>query len=135
MSNAIYDKGKEAFLNADIDLLNDTIKAVLVRDTYTPLLGVDQFYTPSINTHVHDVAQTLVGKTTGLGIFDAGDALFPAVPGGATINYIVIYKSTGVATQDRLIACIDTSDGLPFTPNGGDITVIWDNGANKIFKL
>ena len=28
-----------------------------------------------------------------------------------------------------------TSSGLPVTPNGGSITVTWDNGANKIFKL
>lgn len=28
-----------------------------------------------------------------------------------------------------------TSSGLPVTPNGGSITITWDNGANKIFKL
>ncbi len=28
-----------------------------------------------------------------------------------------------------------TSSGLPVTPNGGDITVAWDSGVNKIFKL
>ena len=28
-----------------------------------------------------------------------------------------------------------TGAGLPVTPNGGDITVAFDNGANKIFKL
>jgi len=34
-----------------------------------------------------------------------------------------------------LIAFIDTATNLPVTPNGGDIIVAWDNGANKIFKL
>lgn len=28
-----------------------------------------------------------------------------------------------------------TGSGLPVTPNGGNITVTWDTGANKIFKL
>lgn len=28
-----------------------------------------------------------------------------------------------------------TGSGLPVTPNGGDITVAFDNGANRIFKL
>ena len=28
-----------------------------------------------------------------------------------------------------------TSSGLPVTPNGGSITITWDNGANRIFKL
>jgi hypothetical protein len=34
-----------------------------------------------------------------------------------------------------LIARIDTATGLPVTPNGGDITVQWDAGADKIFTL
>jgi hypothetical protein len=28
-----------------------------------------------------------------------------------------------------------TGSGLPVTPNGGDITVAWDTGTNKIFRL
>lgn len=28
-----------------------------------------------------------------------------------------------------------TSSGLPVTPNGGSITISWDTGTNKIFKL
>lgn len=28
-----------------------------------------------------------------------------------------------------------TSSGLPVTPNGGSITITWDNGASRIFKL
>lgn len=28
-----------------------------------------------------------------------------------------------------------TGSGLPVTPNGGNIIIAWDNGANKIFKL
>ena len=25
--------------------------------------------------------------------------------------------------------------GLPVTPNGSDLTIVWDSGSNKIFKL
>lgn len=39
------------------------------------------------------------------------------------------------STESPLIAYIDTATGLPVTPNGGDITIAWDSGANKIFKL
>ena len=39
------------------------------------------------------------------------------------------------ASAQRVVAWIDTATGLPVTPNGGDITVSWDNGTNKIFKL
>jgi len=46
-----------------------------------------------------------------------------------------IYQHTGVDATSRLIANIDSATGLPFTPNGGDATITWDSGANKIFKL
>ncbi|GAI46620.1 unnamed protein product, partial [marine sediment metagenome] len=47
-----------------------------------------------------------------------------------------IFKDDGVDdVSSPLIALIDTATGLPVTPNDGDITIAWDNGANKIFKL
>jgi hypothetical protein len=30
---------------------------------------------------------------------------------------------------------IDTATGMPFLPNGGDIQIQFDAGANRIFKL
>jgi hypothetical protein len=33
------------------------------------------------------------------------------------------------------IVVIDTATGLPFTPTGGDVSIVWDNGTNRIFKL
>jgi hypothetical protein len=68
-------------------------------------------------------------------VFDGDDVTFTAVAGGATINYLVIYQDTGTPGTSRLIACIDTATGIPLSTNGGDITIQWDNGANKIFKL
>jgi len=58
-------------------------------------------------------------------------------------NNINIYNPNGVnetssfswSTESPLIAYIDTATGLAVTPNGGDITIAWDSGANKIFKL
>lgn len=57
-----------------------------------------------------------------------------AVSGSASA-YIVIVRDTGADATSPLIALIDTATGLPVTPNGGDITIQWDSGANKIFKL
>ena len=49
---------------------------------------------------------------------------------------LVIYKevSAGDQTQNIPLAFIDTATGLPITPNGGDIIVVWDGGANRIFR-
>lgn len=32
MASALYDKAREAFLNGDLDWLNDTIKVILVNE-------------------------------------------------------------------------------------------------------
>jgi hypothetical protein len=135
MANALYDKAREAFLAADIDWAADTIKCVLVD-------GAD--YTPNLSTHdsLDDVpsggrvgtAQTLASKTVAAGVADAADVTFTAVTGDPC-EYILIYKDTGVEATSPLIALIDTATGLPVTPNGGNISIAWDNGANKIFKL
>lgn len=76
----------------------------------------------------------LASKTVTNGVADAADVTWSAVSGDPS-ELVVIYKDTGVESTSRLIAYIDTATGLPVTPNGGDITVAWDNGANKIFML
>lgn len=57
----------------------------------------------------------------------------------ATVNagdraITVTSLAAGIAIGSRALAAA-TSSGLPVTPNGGNITVTWDNGSNKIFKL
>ena len=69
------------------------------------------------------------------GVFDAADITWPSVSGDQS-EAIVMYLHTGVDATARLVAFLDTGiTGMPVTPNGGDITVTWDSGANKIFAL
>lgn len=136
MANALYDLARQSFLSGSpsIDWDTDDIKCSLVRSSdYTPNLATDQFLS-SVPTRVADSAN-LSGKTVTNGVADANDVTFTAVAAGAAIQYVVIWKDTGVAATSPLIALIDTATGLPVTPNGGDITIQWDAGANKIFKL
>jgi len=135
MANAIYDKGRQAFMEGEIDMDDDDIRVVLV-DT--------DDYTHSISAHdnLDDIpagARIAVSAALGStdvtdGVFDAADVTFSSVTGDQA-EALVIYKHTGVEGTSKLIAYIDVATGLPVTPNGGDITVTWDNGANKIFKL
>ncbi|CPS24116.1 Bacteriophage protein [Mycobacteroides abscessus] len=67
-------------------------------------------------------------------MLDAADASWPAVT-GLSGEAVVIFKDTGTAGTSRLIYYLDTASGLPVTPNGGDINIAWDNGANKIGRL
>lgn len=135
MANALYDKGREGFLAATIDWDTNNIKAVLV-DTalYTVSLATHQYLSDIAAGARIATSANLSAKTVAAGVADAADVTFSAVT-GASVEAIVLYQDSGVATTSPLIAYIDTATGLPVTPNGGDITVTWDNGVNKIFKL
>ncbi|HEU4621639.1 MAG TPA: hypothetical protein VFS42_05400 [Burkholderiaceae bacterium] len=86
----------------------------------------------------------------------AVDPLFAAVANGATATKI---SGTGPSTltltassaanartistsaistalsADAVYEVAISGNGLPVTPNGGDINFTWDNGPNKVFKL
>lgn len=77
---------------------------------------------------------TLASKTKTNGVADAADVTYSAVTGDVS-EAIIIWKDTGTESTSRLIAFIQNATGLPVTPNGGDITIAWDNGLYKIFML
>lgn len=136
MANALYPKFKEALLSQSpsIDLDADTIKVALVDTGTTAYSSAHDFYN-DISSAVVGTPQTLANKTVTNGVFDADDVTFTAVSGNS-VEALVVYKDTGNAATSPLIAYLDTGyAGLPVTPNGGNITVTWDSGSNKIFAL
>ena len=133
MANAIYPKAKEAFLNGEIDISDNTIKVALVdTGTYTYSTAHD-FYDDVSGVLGTPVA--LASKTVTSGVFDAADCTFTTPTSGTSIEALIIYKDTGTAGTSNLIAYIDTGTGLPFTSNGADVDIVWDSGSNKIFAL
>lgn len=142
MANSLFDPGREGFLAGEIDWDTAVIKAALVRGY--AFSAAHKFVVDVVNAGGTLVATSvaLSGKTVAAGVADANDVQFTAVPAGAAITGIVFFQSSAVAgggdvpnTQQRLIGYMDTATGLPVTPNGGDITIAFDNGVNKIFKL
>jgi hypothetical protein len=138
MANALYDKFVESYLTqaanqVDFDAPDD-IRAILV-DTadYVVNLTTDEFLT-SVTGAGRVATSGDIGVTISGRVVDAGDVTWPTVTGDQS-EAVVLYKHTGVEATSRLIAYIDTATGLPATPSGGDITVTWDSGANKIFAL
>ena len=135
MADAIYGKARKAFLDGSIDLLTDDIRVILVDSAdYTVSIDVDDFLDDIPAGARVAVSGAMTTKTTTLGVFDADDITYSAVSGDISEAF-VIYRHTGVETTSELIAYIDGATGLPVTPNGGDITITWDAGANKIFKI
>lgn len=135
MANGLYAKGREAFLNADIDWLVDNIKLVFVdAGAYTVNLATHQFLSDITAGARIATSGNLAGKTSTDGVADATDPVVSAVT-GVTVEAAVLYKDTGTASTSPLICYMDTATGLPFTPNGGDVTYQFSSDANKIFKL
>lgn len=135
MASAHYNLGLQDFLEADIDMLVDTIKVRLVRTSAYTFSQSHQFASSLPAAIVTDVTlgtKTSDGAGSDPGCFNAADAVFSAVGAGAAIDALVIYKDTGAAGTSPLIAYID---GFSVTPNGGDITVQWANSSPFIFKL
>lgn len=136
MANALYDKGRNAFLTKLIDWVSDDIRIALI-DTgaYTADLANHDFLADVPGgARIAVGGASLANKTAVDGVADADDFTFTAVS-GATVEALIIYLHTGSDATARLIAYLDTATGFTLTPNGGDVTVRWSSGANKIFKL
>lgn len=143
MANSFYN----AFLNGilgshatRVDLDADTIKMALVDNGSAdgaPDAAVDDFWDDQ-DAGLIGTAYTLAAKTIGTvaaGVFDNTTDPAPAFTAvsGASVESLVFFKDTGVATTSNLICWFDTATGLPLTPNGGDVNVTFS--ASGIFKI
>lgn len=143
MASALFDPGREGFLDGTVQWnATPSHKAALVRG-YT-FVASHKFVSDVTGAGGSLVATSaaMSGKTATNGVGDATDVTFTSVGAGAAIPAVIIFQSSAVtggadvaASLQRLIAYIDTATGLPVTPNGQNITVAFDNGSNKIFKL
>lgn len=135
MANTLYDSARKGYLEGQFNWLADTVKVLLVSTSaYTVNAGTHKFLSDISGSARIAGPVTLTGKSTDGGAADANDATFTAVSGGA-IGAIVIYVDSGQEATSPLLTYLDTATGLPITPNGGDIIITWDNGANKIYKV
>lgn len=133
MANALYPKAKESFLKGEIDVLTDTISISLI-DTGEYTYSASHQFRSDINNAAVISTTNLSDKTALNGVFDAADATFSSVT-GANAEALIIFQNTGSNSTSRLIAYIDSATGLPILPNGGDITVAFSSGSNRIFSL
>jgi hypothetical protein len=136
MTNKVYGKARQKFLNGAIDMAADDIKAVLIdTNDYTVAIDEDEFLDDIPTEARIATSGNLDNKSTLLGVFGADSVTFLTVTGDE-LEALVIYKDTGDAETSPVIAYLDSAaSGLPLTPNGGDIIIGWDTGVNKIFKL
>jgi hypothetical protein len=139
MANIFPNTMRDDLLKAvlgDLSSAGVTVKAALIDSGTVAPSASHQFFS-SISTAVVGTPQTVGSKTVGslgTGIFDGADVTFTAVS-GASVEYICVYIDTGSNATSKIIAYIDqVSSGLPVTPNGGNINIVWD-ATNGIIKL
>jgi phage tail sheath gpL-like len=132
VATKLYPKAKKAFLDGEIDLLDNTIKAILVDSADYTYSDTHQYLSSVASGAIVATSGAFSSKTTTDGVFDAGDVTFSSVTGDQ-FEAVIIYKDTGDSATSNLIAYIDNATGLPITPSGGDITLQWD--ANGIFEI
>lgn len=144
MANAMFDPGREGFLLAEIDWDTAVIKASPVRGyTFSASHKFVSDVTGAGGVLHGGAAAALASKTGTNGVADAADTTFSALTAtGAAACGVLLYQSSAVtggsdvaASAQRVIGYMDTGTNLPFTPNGGDVVVAYDNGTNRIFKL
>lgn len=135
MASGLFDSGRNRFARGDTlwkAAAGSTIKAALI-DT-----GVTA---PNLATHttMSDLRSAVVGSDGAMtpidpvaGVIDANDVVFSAVS-GLHVEGVVIFHEVSASDANRFLLAWEEFTAV--TPNGGDITIQWDSGVNKIFKL
>lgn len=135
MANAIYPKAKEAAWQGNLDAATGTLKAILIDTADYTYAATHEFLSDVIAAGRVATSAALGSKTFTDGVLDAADATFTSASGDVS-EALILFLDSGVEATSRLLVYLDTGvTGLPVTPNGGDINVAWDSGANKICAL
>lgn len=137
MANAIYPKWKQAIMGcvANASLLGGNLKAMIVDGDAYAYSAAHEFLASVPAGARIAISAVMGGVTLTDGVLDANDALFTAVTGPVS-EIVMLFLDTGNESTSRLVAYMDTGyTNLPLTPVGGNVQIVWDDGANKIFKL
>lgn len=139
MANGFYAKGMKHFAQGDLAWKasgGSTIKTGLVdaADYTVDLVNHEFRNATGLAAGIEETsgAMTLVDAADD-GIVDASDVTFTGTAGDQCEG-ILVWKDTGSTATDILLFWWDSASGLPVTL-GGDVTVVWDNGTNKIAKI
>lgn len=140
MTNAVYPEALDGLLSGAIDLDTGVLKAALVRGyTYdaTDVTVADVVATGTLN----GTSAALGSVTITSGVVDAADTSI-STTASANDHALIIFQASAVTggadvaqSSQRLVAYFDTGTGLPIQPGTGTVTVTFDAGTNRIFKI
>lgn len=132
MANTIQNSVKNNLWNSGIpDLTSLTIKAMFVDNADDTVVAADDFIDDVLSAgRVPAIAScpALASKTNGVvavGTFDAADTTFTSLTGDAS-EQLILFEDSGVESTSDIVCFWDTATGLPLTPNGGNVSVVWN---------
>jgi len=139
MPSGWYNKGVYDLSTGGLDLDGSTVKAMLLNQSHS--FNRDHNFVSDISANeisaVGYARQTLVSKavteddTNDAAYWDAADPVFGPLASGQTIEYLALYRDTGVDATSPLIACwqlvATATDGgtFTFTVSASGLTKIW----------
>jgi hypothetical protein len=140
VTNAVYPAALDGLMTGAIDLDTAVLKAALVRGyTYdsTDITVADVVATGTLN----GTSAALSSVTVSGGVADASNTTITTTA-SASNHALLLFQASAVTggadvaqSSQRLVAYIDTGTDLPIQPGTGTVSVTWDDGANKIFKI
>ena len=144
MASFLYDifriniMGEDTFAFCDLD--DDTLGMFFVDEADdTPTQATDQDVADraaAAQVPAYADAPNLVTNAvtidSNVGKLDADDLTFTALTGDA-VESIDLYKDTATDTTSILIANFDDYTGLPLTPSGGNVTIVF--AATGIIRI
>lgn len=130
MANALFVNYKNLLLgngtHAIPDWDTDTIKLILIDSAdYTVNLASHQDLA-DVAAGARVAVATIATPTVSAGAVDAPDVTLTAVTGDQS-EAMIYYKHTGTESNSALMVYLDTFPaGMPVTPNGGDIVLVFN---------
>jgi hypothetical protein len=142
MVNALFPSAKEGLLRGEVDWDTAVFKVAAVRGYTYSTSHATVADAVAAGATLAATSAALTSKTYTGGVADAADTTLTAVAANASPHGLLVFQSSAVTggadvaqSLQRVLLWLDTGTLLPFTTNGGDVTVTWDNGANRIFAL
>ncbi len=136
MANSWYDAGLEGFAGGDIAWDTSDIRLILIDEADDTInLATDDFLDDRAAAARVATSGSFTSKTFTDGYLDAADVTLTSVSGDVSESIDIYCHDGGSDAARRLLINFDTATGLPITPDGGNITIQWDNGTNKIARL
>jgi len=143
MASFLYDEFRNSLggapTHSTIDWNTDTIECFFVDEAddtpnqTTDVDAADRLAASQVPAFAS--APTMTATTTissNVLVLDASDLTFTALSGDQVESYD-IFKNSGTDTTSPLIGNFDDATGLPLTPSGGNVTIVW--AATGIIRI